>query len=370
VAGRTDPPEGTPGGAPGAGDEEYQSTVFDESFVKAARLQEFSAQERLEDHTEAVRSRRPEPGGLAAARVVPRQGIALALIILLAFAAAIYLGSNTPYGSGGSAAVEPPAGVVIPLAPEDEVRGSPDTEALYAGSPAEDFGMGAGGVALPDPRATAHFSNEQVLTALTVAKEYLVASSLTSDVLTGATYAPVRELLGPEQQLQFDRAMAGIDPYTTATDWLVRFDADPAGQAVALANPLPRVDGEFTFTEVGDDVLQVSGHHVFAYAVRPAGEPQAPATLFIVEREIRLQFGEDELRERQAVLRQADVLAGPMDCAGETAAALEPLLAGERATNPPAGQATDPFSAEVRDPGRAPVCGTLAPAALAEPSAN
>jgi hypothetical protein len=124
------------------------------------------------------------------------------------------------------------------------------------------------------------------------------------------------------------------------------------------------VDGEFVFTEVDEDVLQVSGHHVFVYAVRPAGEPRADAALFIVEREIRLQFGEDELRERHTVVRQADVLAGPMDCAAETAAALDPLLAGERATHPPAERATDPFATD--NAAGAPVCGTLSPSAMPE----
>jgi hypothetical protein len=362
VAGHTDPPEGTPGGAPGAGDEEYQSTVFDESFVKAARLQEFSAQQRLEDHTEAVRSRSPDSGARGSGmRVVPKQGIALALIILMAFAAAIYLGSNNPYGTGDSTAVEPPAGVVVPLAPEGEVPGSADTEALYESSPAQDFGTGAGGVHLPDPRPTPHFTSEQVLTALTLAKEYVVASALSPDVITGDTYLPVRELLGPEQQRQFDRAMAGSDAHSTATDWLVRFDADPARQPVAMADPLPRVDGRFTFSEASDDVLRVTGRHVLVYAVRPAGEPDGAAALFVVEREVRLQFGADGLRERHVVLRQADVLAGPMDCAAETAAALDPLLAGERATHPPADQATDPYAA---DPAGRAVCGTLAADAL------
>ena len=59
MAGRGDPPEGTPEGAPGGGEDEYRSVVFDESFVRAARLQEFSAQERMADHARAVRSRPP-----------------------------------------------------------------------------------------------------------------------------------------------------------------------------------------------------------------------------------------------------------------------------------------------------------------------
>ncbi len=368
MAGRTDPPEGTPGGAPGAGDEEYQSTVFDESFVRAARLQEASAQERLEADGEAVRSRSPDAGsGGSGGRTVPRQGIALALIILLAFAAAIYLGSNNPYGTGAAAAVEPPVGSVIPLAPDGEVPGSVDTEALYAASQAAEFGVGEGGVVLPDPRATAHFTREQVFTALTLAKEYVVASAVTEDVVTGETSAPVRELLGEDQQHQFDDALAGSAAEypdaadTWVTDWLVRFAADPSDPRVTLADPLPRVDGRFTFDEVSEDVIEVAGQHIFVYAVRPADEPQAPAALFTVEREIRLQFGKDELRDRQVMLRQTDVLAGPMDCAAETAAALDPLLAGERVTHSPATQATDPYA---KGTAGTAVCGILAAGAL------
>ncbi|MGP4111680.1 SCO2583 family membrane protein [Streptomyces sp. 4N509B] len=364
MAGRTDPPEGTPGGAPGAGDEEYRSTVFDESFVRAARLQELSAQERLEDHTEAVRSL-PSENDRSAARTLPRQGIALALIILLAFGAAIYLGGDNPYGTDQATTVEPPVGIVVPLAPQDEVPGAADTEKLYAASPADDFGIGAGGVTLPDPRPTAHFTSEQVLTALTVAKEYVVASSLTADVLTGATSAPVRQLLAPEQQTQFDRAMAGHDESSEVTDWLVRFGDDPTSPQVALADPMPRVEGEFGFLEVHDDILQVSGRHVVAYALRPAGDPEAPAALFTVEREVRLQFTVEELRDRQVLLRQAETLAGPMDCTARTDTALEPLLAGERASHPPADQTTDPYASTLGAPG---FCGTLAPEALPTPT--
>ncbi|MEO3754890.1 hypothetical protein [Streptomyces sp. B6B3] len=369
MAGRTDPPEGTPGGVSGAGDEEYRSTVFDESFVRAARLQEASAQERLETHGEAVRSRSPDatPGGSAGNRTVPKQGIALALIILLAFAAAIYLGSNNPYGASPAVAVEPPVGSVTPLAPDGAVPGSDDIVALYAASQAADFGLGEGGVSLPDPRATAHFTQQQVWTALTLAKEYVVASALTEDVVTGETSAPVRELLGEDQQHQFDDALAGSAAEhpdaadTSATDWLVRFAADPTQQRVALADPLPRVEGRFTFDEVSEGVIEVAGQHVFVYAVRPADAPLAPAALFTVERDIRLQFGEDQLRDRQVMLRQVDSLAGPMDCTAETAAAFDPLLAGERAAHSPAMETTDPYATRAAG---ATICGTLSASAL------
>ncbi|UCM88036.1 SCO2583 family membrane protein [Streptomyces marincola] len=351
MAGRAEPPEGTPGGAPGAGDEEYQSTVFDESFVKAARLQEYSAQQRLEDHTTAVRTRAPEPAP-AGARAVPRQGIVLALIILAAFAAAIYLGANNPYGAPPALRADRPAAVTVALLPEDAVP-AVDPEGLYAGTPAEGYGAGAGGVALPDPRATDHFTREQVLTALTLAKEFVVTGAMTPDVLTGATTVPVRELLGTEQQRQFDSALNAQEPRSGAvTDWLVRFDATEA----RLVDQQVRVDGGFTFTEIADDVLQVDGRHVFVYALRPAGAPDADVSLYTVQRELRLQFGEKELRERTVVLRQADTLAGPMDCAADTSSALRPLFAGERA-EPPATAGTDPHDLDGEG---AVLCGTFA----------
>ncbi|MDR3036349.1 MAG: hypothetical protein LBV78_25185, partial [Kitasatospora sp.] len=64
-----EPPGGTPEG--GSNDDEFRSVVFDESFVKAARIQEYSARERQDDATRPVRIRHVLPGGLA------RQAVAL-----------------------------------------------------------------------------------------------------------------------------------------------------------------------------------------------------------------------------------------------------------------------------------------------------
>ncbi|TDC80319.1 hypothetical protein [Streptomyces hainanensis] len=354
MAGRTDPPEGLPGGAPGAGDEEYQSTVFDESFVRAARLQEFSAQERLEDHTTAVRRRDPEPGR---GRTVPRQGIALALIILLAFAAAIYLGNNNPYDTPVRLNSDPPSADTTVLVPDGEVPGGADADAAYADTPAADYGLGAGGVHLPDPRATDNFSREQVLTALTLAKEYVVASGLTPEVLLGDTVTPVRDLLGAEQQRQFDNATQAHGLQSVPTDWLIRFDTD----AVELADLQVRVDGGFTFVETNDDTLQVTARHVLAYALRAAGTggegAPAPVVVFTAHRQLRLQFGKEELRDRNVLVREVEQLLGPMDCAADPSDALRPLLPGERA-DPPAAAAVDPFAL---DGGRAVLCGEYAP---------
>lgn len=64
--------------------------MFDESFVRAARLQEFSAQERMADHAPAVRRRPPLRRGLS------RQALILVLLIAVAFGTAIYMGVRHP----------------------------------------------------------------------------------------------------------------------------------------------------------------------------------------------------------------------------------------------------------------------------------
>src|SRR5882757_11245838 len=105
------PPEGTPEGAPGGGDDEYRSVVFDESFVKAARIQEFSARERLDGAARAVRIRRVLPRGMA------RQATALILLIVLAFGFAIYMGIRHPYKANAPGTSQPLRVTLIPLVP-------------------------------------------------------------------------------------------------------------------------------------------------------------------------------------------------------------------------------------------------------------
>ncbi|TLQ45952.1 SCO2583 family membrane protein [Streptomyces marianii] len=358
MAGRGDPPEGTPEGLPGGNDDEYRSVVFDESFVRAARLQEFSAQERMGDHAKAVRSR---PGrGL---RNGPRHFLVLMLLIAMAFGTAVYMGVRHPYRPPGTQPVQALRTVVVPLAPEGTVPGG-DPAGLYARSPAADFRVGAAGITHPAVRHTKNFSDDQVTTALTIAKDYLVASSLDPAVLTEGAVRPVRVLLDPDQLNQFDRSMNAPedDGRHAATGWLVRFDPD----RIALAAPEVRVRGTLAFAEAGPDTLEVTSDHTFAYAVRPAGnETGAPtaadgravdtASLFTVRRQLHFRFDRDDLRTHRAELLLSHVQAGPMSCSADAAALMEPLLAGQRATGRgPAG--TDPYDTRRAAPA---VCGTL-----------
>ncbi|MEV2195661.1 hypothetical protein AB0I02_32515 [Streptomyces phaeochromogenes] len=351
MGGPGDPPEGTPEGAPGGGEEEYRSVVFDESFVRAARLQEFSAQERIGDHAPAVRRRPPMRRGLS------RQALILVLLIAVAFGTAIYMGVRHPYQTPAAKHPEPLRMTVIPLAPQNAVPGSTDIASLYAHSPAGQFRIGAEGITLPASRRTAHFSDSQVVTALTTAKDYLVESSLDPDVLTGGATRSVRIRLDPQQLDQFDQSFERptADGRHAPTGWLVRFDPNQA----ELADSKIRVQGTLSAAETDSDTLEVSADHTFVYALRPTGsDEKAKASLFTVRRELHFRFDRDDLRMHQTELVVSYVQAGPLACAEDATNHLRPLLAGETAkAGGPAG--TDPYATG----SATSLCGSLAASA-------
>ncbi|KNB53035.1 hypothetical protein [Streptomyces caatingaensis] len=350
MEGPGDPPEGQPDGAPGSGDEEYRSVVFDESFVRAARLQEFSARERMDDHAPAVRTRH-----VWARLGASRQLLLLVLLIALAFGTAVYMGLRHPYKEPRPPSAEPLRTAVVPLAPRGTVPGGTAGE-LLAHSPAARFRQGPDAVVLPAVRRTRNFSEALVMTALATAKEYTVKSAVERSVITGGDDRAVRLLLTPDQLEQYDRSLdrPADDGQHAATGWLVRFD--PA-RTVVDDTPV-RADGAFSVTEVSPAVLEVSADHTFVYAVRPAGAPADASSLFTVRRIVHFRFDRDDLRDHHVQVLQSTVEAGPESCGADDAAYLQPLAAGRTADN--AHQpATDPYAT-----GRqaTALCGVLAPA--------
>ncbi|MEU6354155.1 hypothetical protein ABZ896_33325 [Streptomyces sp. NPDC047072] len=355
MGGPGDPPEGTPEGSPPGGEDEYRSVVFDESFVRAARLQEYSAQERMGDHAPAVRRRPPMRRGLS------RQALILVLLIAIAFGTAIYMGVRNPYTSPAARQpVEPLRMTVIPLAPEGKVPGAADAEYLYEHSPAAQYRFGAEGIPLPASRRTAHFSDSQVVAALTTAKDYIVRSSLYPEVLTGREIRSVRVLLDTDQLDQFDQSFAhpAADGRHAPTGWLVRFD--PA--EVVLADGKIRVQGSLQAAETDSATLEVTADHTFVYALRAAsggsGGSGGEVSLFTVRRELHFRFDREDLRLHTAQLVVSYVQAGPLSCAEDSVGRLHPLLAGETArAGGPAG--TDPYATG----SATALCGSLATSA-------
>ncbi|MFE8007191.1 hypothetical protein [Streptomyces sp. NPDC057418] len=349
MTGRGEPPEDPPENPPG-GEDEYRSLVFDESFVRAARLQEFSAQERMGEPARAVRSL---PGG--ATRRRSRAATALVLLITLAFATAVYIGFRNPYPTPVGRHAEPLRTTMIPLAPQGAVPGG-TPETLLDEGPAAEFRTGASGINLPGVRRTENFSDSQVTIALTTVKDYLVESSLDPDVLTGGVVRPVGRLLDPEQAAQFDRSVnsPADDREHIATGWLVRFD--PA--EVELADPEIRVRGTLSYAEAGADTLEVVSDHTFTYVLRSA--TSAPhraddASLFTVRRVLHFLLDREDLRLHRLELRSAHVQAGPQSCSADSAGALRPLLAGEQ-SDPRGPAGTDPYATGLPIAG---MCGTL-----------
>ncbi|MEU6550050.1 hypothetical protein ABZ915_07120 [Streptomyces sp. NPDC046915] len=349
MGGPGDPPEGTPEGGPGGGEDEYRSVVFDESFVRAARLQEYSAQERMADHAPAVRRRPSLHRGLS------RQVLILVLLIAVAFGTAIYMGVRHPYGSAQARrTVDPLRMTVIPLAPQGKVPGAVDAEYLYAHSPAAQFAVGAEGIPLPASRSTAHFSDSQVVAALSAAKDYIVRSSLYPEVLDSSDVQPARSLVDPGQLDQFDQSFEhpAADGRHAPTGWLVRFDPTRA----ELADRKVRVQGSLQAAETDSATLEVTADHTFVYALRQTGAgARAPVSLLTVRRELTFRFDRDDLRTHQVQLVVSYVQAGPLSCAEDATNHLRPLLAGQTAkAGGPAG--TDPYATG----GATALCGTLA----------
>ncbi|MFE1902601.1 hypothetical protein ACFW96_02890 [Streptomyces gardneri] len=356
MAGRDDPPEGTPEGLPGGGEDEYRSVVFDESFVRAARLQEFSAQERMGEYAQPVRSRVARDG-----RTGSRQAVLLVLLILLAFGTAIYLGVRNPYQPPADQRAEPLRTTVVPLAPQGAVPGG-QPDQLFANSPVAEYRTGAAGINLPVVGRTSHFAESQVVSALTIAKDYLVASSLEPDILAGTTVRPVRLLLDPDQLEQFDRSMESPadDGQHALAGWLVRFDP----RQVVLADPATRVQGTLRFEETGPDTLDVTADHTFTYALRPAAGgvgPAAAASLFTVHRVVHFRFDREDLRMHRVELLTSTVEAGPQACGPGSTGALKPLLAGARVPESDGPAVTDPYA--TTRPAAPSLCGALAPSA-------
>ncbi|MEU3006898.1 hypothetical protein [Streptomyces sp. NPDC007020] len=353
MTGRSEPPDGPPEN-PAGGEDEYRSLVFDESFIQAARMREYSAQERMGDHARAVRSlpeeQPPLRGGGGS-----RAAVALVVLIALAFAVAVYIGFRSPYPQPAVRRAEPLRTTVIPLAPRGAVPGG-SPEQLYRAEPVSGFRTGADGINFPGVKRTQNFSDNQITAALATVKDYLVESSLNPDVLTGSVRRPVEHLLDPDQRPQFERSLSepADDESHAATGWLVRFDPE----RVELADPQIRVQGTLRYEEETAGVLGVVSDHTFTYALRPADGPPSEdgASLFTVRRELHFRFDREDLRLHRLEVRTAHVQAGPQSCSADATGMLRPLLAGEKAdARGPA--ATDPYAS---GPPTAALCGTLA----------
>ena len=88
---------------------------------------------------------RSSEGPYGRGRRVSRQGIALVVLIVLAFATAVYMGVRAPYPPPEPAPVQPMRVAMLSLAPRQTVPGGTPAD-LFAHSPAKDLRKGADGI--------------------------------------------------------------------------------------------------------------------------------------------------------------------------------------------------------------------------------
>ncbi|SEG86324.1 hypothetical protein SAMN05216223_11766 [Actinacidiphila yanglinensis] len=321
MSGHEDPPEGTPDGVPAGGDDEYEyrSVVFDESFVKAARIQEYSARERLDDATHAVHIRHAMPRGIA------RQALAMFLLIMVAFGFAVYMGVRHPYRTHAPAVSEQIRVNLIPLVPKGTV---PEVSAStpFAGTGAEGYQRT---VILPSDaaRRIGGYAQSEVQEALDTAKEYLTDTSLDPGTVIDGDLEPVRDLLSPSQLDQFDDTLSqpSDDGRHAATGWLVRFDPT-AGIALVGAGKGVRVNEGKVRTAAAGNALEIVSDYTFVYALH--GTPNTGVSLFTVRRQLTFHFDHSDLRQHHIELVDADVQAGPLGCTDSVGSYFRPILAG------------------------------------------
>ncbi|MFD8597409.1 hypothetical protein ACFV1L_20630 [Kitasatospora sp. NPDC059646] len=331
-----EPPEGTPEG--GSNDDEFRSVVFDESFVKAARIQELSAQERLAGaFGRATRIR-----GWGWFGSLPRQAVVLLLLVAIAFAAAVYFGVSSPRGQVAAPSGAQLTAAVTPLSPSGTVSAVPDAAHPFAALPAG-YADGAAGFGLPNASSTAHFSASDVQRALDALQHYLVASELNPAVLTANETGLVRELITAGELAQFDDSVNAPrdDQHHDATGWMVRFDP---GQ-IALATDTVKVAGSARVAEADPNTLELTADDTLVYALRPAGTTSDPSvSLYAVRRAVRVDIDRADLDAGRVRVVDSDVQAGPTNCGAVQSDYLQPILAtaaGVRSSTPPAVNPSD-----------------------------
>ncbi len=323
MGGREDPPEGAPDGVPPGGDDdsEYRSVVFDESFVRAARIQEYSARERLDDAAHAVHVRRAVPRGLA------RQALAVAVLIVVAFGLAVYMGVRHPYRAHTPAVSEQIRVNVIPLVPGGTVPAVSPT-APFAGSAAQAYGHGIR-VPTAAARRIGGYAQSEVQQALDTAKKYLTVTSLDHDTVLSGDVEPVRELLSAGQRDQFDDTLTqpSDDGSHAATGWLVRFDPSADISLAGSDATAIRVNNGKVHTAAAGSELEIVSDYTFFYALR--GAPDTGVSLFTVRRRLVFHADHADLREHHIEVVDADVEAGPLACTDAVGSYFRPILAGQ-----------------------------------------
>lgn len=165
-------------------------------------------------------------------------------------------------GSGGGGGGLPAAG--------RPVAQLPTPEEPFKGSPAVEWGDGTAGIKVAAPAATGWMTKEQVAEALDQSRDFLVASSLEPEVLSGERPKKALALMNPHQRDVQDYVGAAFSEPSEENDPLLLFSR--FAQKVRLVGDVVKTRGEITFREGKRGALEVTSDVTYVYpVVRAAG---------------------------------------------------------------------------------------------------
>ncbi|MCC0576462.1 hypothetical protein [Streptomyces californicus] len=222
-------------------------------------------------------------------------GLAVAVVLLIAVFAAP---GRIPGLSDGDGTAD-----ATPLAAESErpdgppAAGGSDQEPTpaepFRGSPAERWSDGAAGIHLPQARATGWMSEAEVARALERTRDFLVASSLDSAVLSGEKPEKAIALINPHQadvRAYLEKAFTAPDRENDPLLLFSRFrsaEVRPVGDVV-------RTRGRISFREGEKGAVRVSADVTYVYPVRRASGNDDEVARVIVRRETVVNWDDPE----------------------------------------------------------------------------
>ncbi|WP_053661891.1 hypothetical protein [Streptomyces sp. MMG1121] len=178
------------------------------------------------------------------------------------------------HGSGASATSPLPAETAPPTGAPGAVDqdGPPTRKDPFRGSPAQRWADGADAIEVPQAKAVAGMSQEDVALALRRTKEFLVDTNLDPAVLRGGQPDAALALLDPRQPHTLSglqRSLRAPNRHYDPLQLVTRFD--PA--QVALAGDVVKVRGRMTFSAGAAGEVRVHADYTFVYPmVRTGGK--------------------------------------------------------------------------------------------------
>ncbi|GHF31532.1 hypothetical protein [Streptomyces morookaense] len=188
-----------------------------------------------------------------------------------------------PGGSHKKAAEPLPAETARPTGAPGAASGAPTLSRPFAGSPAEQYADGAAGIVVPEAASVGTLSKEQVASALTATKDFLVAANLDPATIRGGRPDAAIALVDPQQSDvlgEMNTALGKPDRNHDPLQFFSRFDPNE----VKMAGDVVKTRGRMTFKEGRDGSVAVHADYTFVYPLTKKADGSREVERTIVRR--------------------------------------------------------------------------------------